>query len=327
VDFQKPIDQNEMLHMLRGTGLERPEADSRLGSTIRGRLEESIAAHLPFAAPLRVNKEVVRRVLRCEAHLVAYLADDRSGTSAAMVKGGMVDRLFAHAVTGQRFADDPVADALSASDASGDPRLREAWRELGEADRADVRSGLKEVVANLQRQWPGLPNSAIPRLQESLRVELCGGEVVLSGRLDLALGKAGTERSGAVLLDVKSGKARPDDQDDSWWYALLETIRGGVQPFLTGNYYVSTGTVDLHRVTTDDLERVIRRVSDALNRLGGLATGTEPKRNAGPLCQWCPAYSSCEDGQRHVRTASATTSEWLDDFSDDWGEDQAEDDD
>lgn len=311
---------DELLALLRRPDLERAEVDPTLAVQARLVLENAVEPHLPFEAPLRVTKEVVRRVLRCETHLLAQLGSD-SGyfATAAMVKGAMADRLFTQVVAGFRIGDDVVAAALESADAVGDARLRRDWGRLALQEQDEVRTGLESIAVGLLERWPDLPSGALPRVQEALRVELCGGAVVLAGRLDLLLGRPRSGRVGTIMLDAKAGSIRTDDRDDVLWYCLLETLRSGLPPFQIGNYYLSSGALDLQPVTTEDLDRATGRVADALARLSRLAAGGEAQRSPGPLCPWCPVYASCEEGQAHVHGADDSTAAWLS-FDEEWNE-------
>ncbi len=311
---------DELLALLRRPDFERAEVDPTLAVQARLVLEEAVAPHLPFDSPLRVTKEVVRRVLRCETHLLAQLGSD-SGyfPSAAMVKGAMADRLFTQVLAGFGVGDDVVAAALESADAAGDARLRRDWDRLGLQEQNEVRTGLESIAAGLLERWPDLPSGALPRLQEALRVELCGGAVILAGRVDLLLGRPRSGRVGTIMLDAKAGSTRTDHRDDALWYCLLETLRSGLPPFQIGNYYLSSGGLDLHTVTPEDLDRATSRVADALARLSRLAAGGEARRSPGPLCPWCPVYATCEDGRAHLHDADESTAAWLS-FDEEWNE-------
>jgi hypothetical protein len=243
-----------------------------------------------------------------------------------MVKGAMADRLFAQTIAGFPIGDDVVSDALRGAAVAGDESLADHWNALDTSDQDEVRSALTEIGTELAARWPSLPSAALPRLQSTLRVELCGGQVILTGRVDLTLGQVLRGRSSTVLLDVKTGTPRIDDRADADWYALLETLRAGCQPFQSGNYYVSTGFLDIRPVTLEDMQRTTSRVADALNRLGRLASGAAPNRSPGPLCPWCPAYATCEEGQQHIRGSESATNQWLQDFDDEWHEESTADD-
>ena len=65
-----------------------------------------------------------------------------------------------------------------------------------------------------------------------LRADLAGGSLVLSGRVDLMLGPPDRDPSAAsrLVIDLKSGDARPEYVEDLRFYALLMCLRVGVRP-------------------------------------------------------------------------------------------------
>jgi hypothetical protein len=122
---------------------------------------------------------------------------------------------------------------------------------------------------------------------------------VLSGRVDLVVGRPSADRAGTTLIDFKGGKRRYDDIHDAGWYALLETIRHA-QPFQSGNYYLRDGGLELRVVDREWLEREVARVADGVGRLVRLAAGATARTTPTGLCPWCPAFESCEPGRRHA---------------------------
>jgi hypothetical protein len=318
----------EILDLIRRPDIERSDIDHSIAPTIRRELESAADEHLPLDHPVRINKETVRRALRCEAHLVAHLGRDVEPPTAAMIRGALVDRLFAQRMVGFPIGADPVSDALAAADASDDRRLRALWDDLEPSEQEELRSSVTDMAEKLSSRWPPLPPGAYPRLQNTARIELCDGQIILSGRVDLALGRPSAEKVGTTLIDVKAGTHRLDDRDDAGWYAILETLRSGAPPFQVGNYYVPSGELDLKPVTVEDLQRATRRVADAIARVVRIAAGGTPRRSPGPLCPWCPAYEACEEGQQHIRDRDEATGEWLGDLDEDeWDDEEGPSDD
>ncbi len=138
------------------------------------------------------------------------------------------------------------------------------------------------------------------RLQEPIRVTLADERVILSGRLDLVLGAPTSERAGATLIDIKSGTRRIDDITDAGWYAVLETLRHGVPPFQSGNYYLRDGILDLSVVDSPRVQQAAARIVEGVGRLLRLATGHSSTTTPNALCQWCSEFTSCEPGQRYM---------------------------
>ena len=297
-----------LIEQLRGLGRERPSIDPDLAARLRARLEEAArpAVGLPLGITVSVTKRHLQRVLACERHLVATLGEARHVT-IDMIGGQLLDYLFAQVATGEPLGSDPVGDALEAAGVSGDEQLVEEFRSLSEDDRAELRYSVAALAGQLAERWPPLPRNALPRLQEPLRIPLAGGRVVLSGRVDLALGHPGVERAGSTLVDIKSGARRHEDMADAAWYGLLETLRSRAAPFQTGNYYLRDGGLVLDVVTTETLTRQADRVAEGVRRMVALAGGAEPGTRPSDLCPWCPALRSCPTGRRHVSVQGLET--------------------
>jgi len=306
-----PAQGPSLLEQLRGLGRERPRIDADLAPQLRARLEDAArpAAGLPLGITVSVTKRHLQRVLACERHLVASLREARHVT-IDMIGGQLLDYLFAQVVMGEPLGSDPVGDALDAAGVSGDEQLLEEFRSLSNDDRAELRYSVEGLAVRLAERWPALPRSALLRLQEPLRIPLAGGRVVLSGRVDLALGHPGVERAGSTLVDVKSGARRHEDLADAAWYGLLETLRSRAAPFQSGNYYLRDGSLVLDVVTTETLTRQAARVAEGVRRMVALAGGAEPGTRPSDLCPWCPALRSCPTGRRHV-TVQGLETPWV----------------
>lgn len=292
----------DLLDALRGVGLERPATDTRQSQLIRSALEAEVApgvARLPEGVTVRATKGRLRQVLLCERHLVASSGRPATPPSPEVVAGRLMDHLFGLIVTGYTPSEDPLADAFGAAAAAGDTALDADWGQLGGEEAAEARVIVERCSASLVARWPVLPASALVRLQEPLRVDLAGGRVVLSGRVDLALGRPGPAAAGSTLVDIKCGRQRYDDRADAGWYAVLETLRHQAAPFQVGSYYLSDGALQLDVVGSELLERAAQRIGDGLRSLVGLAGGSVAATSPNPLCPWCPAIGHCEPGQRH----------------------------
>lgn len=260
---------------------------------------------------MRVTKARLRQVLACERHLVARLVE--SGVpSLELVQGQLLDRIFTHVAAGFPPGPDPAAGALAVAAVEGDLTLVAGWDVLNQEEQLEVADLCRAVAISLAGRWPVLPANALPRLQETVRIALARGRVVLSGRLDVALGRPAPDRAGTTLIDVKSGRRRYDDTLDAAWYAVLETLRHGAAPFQSGNYYLRDGILDIEVVEAADLELAARRIADAAARIVGIAAGQAATMNPNGLCPWCPALDDCEPGRRHVdERAGSGESRWV----------------
>lgn len=296
-----------LLARIRGVGFTRPPPDVEIAAELRSRLDDRVKPllrQLPEGVTVRVTKARLQQVLTCERNLVARLRDD-VGATADVLRGRMLDRLFVQVVHGYPIGADPVADAVAAAAADGDDSVADAWDALPRDEQAEVDEDVRHATADLVGRWPQLPSNALVRLQESVRVELAGGRVVLAGRVDLMVGMPTRAQVGTTLIDVKSGRWRFQDAVEAGWYALLETLRHEVPPFQAGTYYLRDGALDLQAITPEVLERAAARVVDGTDRLVRLATGTQPAVTPNPLCPWCPVLAQCEPGRRHVENGGS----------------------
>jgi hypothetical protein len=194
-----------------------------------------------------------------------------------------------------RLADDPAAP------------LADYLLGLPEAERAELRGSAAEVVSAFAELWPPLARTWVPRTETSVRAELCGGKVVLSGRVDLSLGAPEGERAGRVLVDLKTGATAPGHLHDLRFYALLETLRSGVPPLRLASSYLEAGELTVEDVDEDVLEAAVRRTVQGARAVLELRLGLRsPAVTPNPACRWCPARLGCEGAVRweEVRLAS-----------------------
>jgi hypothetical protein len=320
----EPASGVELLRRLRGGDGPRLTADPARVDTLRARLDESVAdglSRLPEGVVVRVTKGAVRQVLRCEAGHVARLAQSAGAAGpvpAPLLLGRLADHLFALVTLGGGIGLDVVEDCLRAAEADGDGDPRADLAALDPNEQATLRDELRSFGEALVARWPLLPSGAWPRVQERIAVPIADGRVVLSGRLDLVLGGPRPDAAGGAVLDVKAGAMRLDDRQDAGFYALVESLRQGVPPAVSGSYYLRTGEADLDEVDDVFLEAAVRRTAAGAARLVALAGGAEPSATPNGLCRHCPAFDVCPPGQAYVAERDgdgvAPGSRWDDDL-------------
>jgi hypothetical protein len=289
--------QEEVLALLRDGDRTRPEVEPGLRDGLRRRLESALApVARGLTAPVFVGKAALGRVLACEAHHLDETAAPFEWTIASargtvahkaiQLSVGRADRpaplrLVDDAL--DRLADDPTA------------RIADFLLGLTEADRAELRGSVNEVVAGFLELWPPLQPGWRPQTESSRRAELCGGMVVLSGKVDLTLGAATGNQAGRVVIDLKTGARHAGHADDLRFYALLDTLRVGVPPFRLVSYYLDSGTLVPEEVTEAVLEAAVRRTIAATAKVVELELGLRsPLRTANPACRWCRLADGCE---------------------------------
>jgi RecB family exonuclease len=154
-------------------------------------------------------------------------------------------------------------------------------------------------VSAFTELWPPLARTWFPRTETPVRAELCGGKVVLTGRVDLSLGVADGDRAGRVLVDLKTGGASAGHLHDLRFYALLETLRSGVPPLRLATSYLEAGDLAVEDVDEDVLEAAVRRTVQGARAVLELRLGLRsPAITPNPACRWCPAREGCEGAGR-----------------------------
>lgn len=292
-----------MVARLRGDGTPRPLVDLGLAGGLRDWLEDSLSDFVgpleQVAGPVRIRKEVLHRVLACEAYDQAASASPRTVTYE-LARGVLVDALFRQWVTHGEI-EDPWRDAIDAVAAGGDQAVVDFVGTLSAERRCGLASQLEEHSKTIVSSWPVPSSSWLGRTQERVEVPLAGGAVVLSGVIDLVLGGPSSGQASVCLVELKSGVRRLEHRGDLHFYALLETLRSGAPPFRIATFYSATGELDCEQVGEDVLIGSLHRVLTAAERLCRIASGAEPRRTPNPLCPWCGELSRCEPGRRRAR--------------------------
>lgn len=293
----------EVLDRVRGSGRNRPLVDPQLVGGLRDWLEDGIAAAAaelsPDSPPVRVTKQSLAQVLICESHFVAERTSLRE-PSVETARGSLVDALFRQQVTIGRIGD-PLAEATEALKVGGDNNgVVEFVRSLPDDQRVELEEEIAAHATRLAGQWPKLSPSWLARTQQRLSVALAGGRVLVSGAVDLALGHPAGDQTSVCLVEVKSGRRRPEHRLEVHLYALLEALRSGAPPFQGAIYYTGSGELDVEPVSEDILIATVRRTLDGAIRLCHIAAGGEPKRSPNPLCGWCAGLADCPPGQESV---------------------------
>jgi RecB family exonuclease len=301
--------QRSVLDALRAPERPRPRYDPGLRAELRTHLEAELS-HLAalLDGPAFVSKKALGDVLACEAHHVAEVGTPFEW-NVAIARGVVVHRAIQLGVF-RRDAPPPlelVDDAIDRLADDPDAPLADYLLGLPEAERAELRGAAAEVVSSFAELWPPLSRHWMPRTETAVRAELCGGKVVLSGRVDLSLGAPEGDRAGRVLVDLKTGGSSAGHLHDLRFYALLETMRSGVPPLRLATSYLEAGDLAVEEVDEDVLEAAVRRTVQGAKAVVELRLGLRsPAVRPNPACRWCPARTSCEGAVQweEVRLAS-----------------------
>jgi hypothetical protein len=304
--------QAEVLAALGARPHERPAFDPRLRQELRAELEERLAPLADRLDPgdsLWVSKHLLSTVHGCEGMFVAREAEEFAWTPAN-ARGVVSHKAIELSVSwrGDPAPGQLVDEAIARLIASGD-RIAVYLGGLGEGERAELHGEAVERVSMFQECFPPLEPRWRPVAESRLRADLCQDRIVLSGKVDLTVGRADGVRAGKVLVDLKTGGFAPSHVDDLRFYALVETLRLGVPPRLLASYYLDGGRLVDETVTEallrSALERVVHGVAAAVDLRRG---EREPVLRPGVPCRWCPVQETCAVGRR-----------WLEDRDDEDG--------
>ncbi|HSL11616.1 MAG TPA: PD-(D/E)XK nuclease family protein [Actinomycetota bacterium] len=292
--------QRRTLERLIGTG-ERPVFPSDLSQRLRDRIEAA-ARGLDLRDPLWLGKERLHDHARCEGLLQSHLLGEAPPFEHSPVSAGGV---LAHKVVEVDMASRDLLDPQSAADvaarrlADREERFREHWTTLASHDQEEVLMEAARRVTLLRASFPPLRElrrALAPVSELRARAELLGGDIVLSGQIDLVLGLADLtdpSRATRLTIDFKTGSARPEHVEDNRFYALLLTLRFGVPPYRVASFFLESGTWQAEDVTEQTLMHAADRVVAAARSAAGLVNGRVPSLSPGPWCGWCPRATAC----------------------------------
>ncbi len=292
--------QRQTLQRLIGTG-DRPVFPADVAQRLRDRIEEAVRS-LDLPEPLWLGKEKLNDLGRCEGTFLSRLAGEappfEHGRASAT---GVLQHRAIEVVVGAREPLDPHAAAELAASRTleKEERFAEFWRGLAAPERDDI---LMEVVRRtilFEGSFPPLRElrrELSPATELSIRAELLGGALVLSGKPDLLLGapdRLEPMRATRLAIDLKTGGAYPQYAEDNRLYALVLALRFGVPPFRVASFFLEGGTWQAEDVTEDTLFHAADRVIDAARSAASMRSGRDPSLTAGPWCGWCPRVQVC----------------------------------
>jgi len=291
-------EQHELAIRLRGDRSERPAYDAELRHHLRAALEHGIAdavAELPESRVLVVSKNRLSGVHACEAR---YLVDDFEWSVPA-ARGKVAHKAIELLLNWRReIVPLALVDEALARLEDGEDDFARWLQGLREVERSELRAEANDRVTKFLECWPPLPRSWRPVTEASVRQDLAGDRVILRGKVDLTLGAPDGLVAGKVLVDLKTGTAKPAHLDDLRFYALVETLRLGTPPLRLGTYYLDQGRLLPEDVSEGLLDSTVARVVAGVNKMVELERKLrEPVRRAGPMCRWCPLLDECADGR------------------------------
>ena len=200
--------QAEVLAALGARPHERPEFDPRLRAELRAELEDRlapVAARLPEGETLWVSKHLLGSVHGCEGLFLAQDAEEFAW-STQTARGTVSHKAIELSVSwrGDPSAGELVDEAIARLIAS-DARIGDYLGGLREGERAELHGEATERVNMFLECFPRLEPRWRPVAESRLRADLNDDRIVLSGKVDLTVGRGG----GAAR---REGAGRPEDR-------------------------------------------------------------------------------------------------------------------
>jgi hypothetical protein len=296
--------QQRTLERLIGTG-DRPVFAQDLRQRLVDRIEGA-ARELELADRLWVGKETLNHLTRCEGRLAAkLLGEDPPFAHSLTTAAGVLAHKAIEVDVGARDGLDPHAVASIAADrlSEREERFAEFWRGLATGERDELLMDVVRRVTLFQGSFPPLRElrrEMAPVTELSLKAELLGGDLTLSGKVDLVLGlpdRLEPGRGTRLAVDLKSGGAWPEYAEDMRFYALLMTLRFGVPPYRVASLFLDSGEWQAEEVSEETLFHAADRVVSAARAAGALLSGRDPVLRPGAWCSWCPRAFTCPSAE------------------------------
>ena len=305
--------QRRVTDDLLALGRARPRFEPALAEELRDGLESALGPLVESldGETLWISKRALADVHACEAHYLAQ-SGPWDGWNVATATGEVTHRAVQLSVA---LAADPtplelVDHALSQLAADEASSLGCFLAALPAPAVAELRGYAANGVATFLECWPPLPGSWWPRTEYPVRAELCGGRVVLQGKIDLALGRAVGNEARCLFVDLKTGARYPAHLDDLRFYALIQSLRIGVPPFRVASYYLDSASFHAEDVSADTLEIALRRTLDGARKIVEVTSG---RRAAAltpcPRCRYCRVRATCEGAREWERRRQAEAGE------------------
>ena len=292
--------QQRTLDALRRSGdplVFDPDLVADIRTEVRIAFDE-FAERLQPNQQLWVNKHTVATVLDCEEF---HLVPDDFEWKPATAKGQVAHRAIQLTLSwrGEPNPTDLVEEAMA--------RLADEERGIGQwiaalspADEADLRGQSVERVTKFMESFPPLDKRSNPMTESSVRWPN-DGPIVLSGKVDLVMGRPRGSEASKVIIDLKTGRPNVRHRQDLGFYALLETLVRSVPPRKVATFYLDAAEAQVEDVSERLLRTSVRRTLDAINAIVELQSeGRPPARRPGVTCRWCPLADTCDEGRAYL---------------------------
>lgn len=292
--------QLKTLEALRRSG-EPLVFDSDLVADIRTEMRVALDEFTERLQPnqdVYISKYKLTSVLECEEN---HLIPDDFEWKPSTAKGQVAHRAIQLTLSwrGEPNPIDLVDEAMGRL--ADEERGIGAWiAGLSPADEADLRGQSAERLTKFMECFPPLDKRSNPMTESSIRWPN-DGPIVLSGKVDLVMGRPRESESSKVIIDLKTGRPNVHHREDLGFYALLETLVRSVPPRKLATFYLDAAEAQAEDVSERLLRTSVRRTLDGINKIVELhAEGRPPTRRAGVTCRWCPLADNCDEGQTYL---------------------------
>ncbi len=287
-----------------------------LAQRLRDRIEAP-ARSLDLPETLWLGKEKLNDLGRCEGAFSSKIAGEappfEHGRASAT---GVLQHRAIEVVVGARDPIDPhtAAELSVRRTVEKEERFADYWAGLQPSDRDDIQMEVVRRTILFEGSFPPLRElrrELTPATELSVRAELLGGALVVSGKLDLLLGapdRLEPMRATRIAIDLKTGGAYPQYAEDNRLYALVLALRFGVPPFRVASFFLEGGTWQAEDVDEGTLFHAADRVVEAARSAAAIHNGREPALTAGPWCGWCPRLHVCPAADPDVRSTAPESS-------------------
>lgn len=295
--------QERTLADLMASDVARPTFARNLAARLAALIERLVApalATLPDGQRIVLSKSGLTNLhARCEGlYLANALGEGVFEFSLPLAVGKLVHKSIEADVVGERLPESELVQKALHRLRSSDTEFDLFVEALDGIERSElVGEAIRQLVL-FRGTLPPLQKSWAPVPELRVKHELLGGRLLLTGTIDLSLGRPREEapmEGRRLFIELKTGVERPEFVDDLRFYALVATLRFGVPPFRVATLLLEDGTYRPEDVTEDILEAAARRAADAASRHVSLLGGQEPVLRAGPWCGWCPRRDTCPE--------------------------------
>jgi PD-(D/E)XK nuclease superfamily len=291
--------QRRTLERLIGTA-ERPIFPADLVSRLRDRIEEAARA-FELAEPVWLSKSALNDLGRCPGLFDAVRAGERGpfAFTARFAAGRLAHKAVELDVAGREDRAPHTLVEEAAGRLVDDAAFGEFWEGLDPIRRDELLMDAAKTLELFRSTLPplrALRRRLAPSTEWHVRAELLGGQVVLTGTLDLVLGAsepAEPVRATRLAIDLKTGRAWPEHAEDMRFYALVLTLRFGVPPYRVATLYLESGEWQAEDVDARVLEHAADRVIAAIRAACAARAGRPLALTPGPYCTWCPRAATC----------------------------------